>query len=80
MSGFAESGSQPPGLLKSGNFLTSSVTFAEDAAPENLFIYALFNDALYISEYTASNGRMISKQSIGKDIGKNGHDLIEVLF
>lgn len=71
-----ERGAEPSDLLKLGNFLTSSVTCTEDAVPDTLLIYVLFNDALCSSDYIVLIGRMISKQSIGKDTEKKGHDLI----
>jgi hypothetical protein len=39
-------------------------------------VKCLFNDALSNSDYTASNGRIISEKWIGKDVQESGRELI----
>jgi hypothetical protein len=38
----------------------------------SLFIYSIFNDAMSTSNYGASNGKMISKYLIWKDVEGSG--------
>jgi hypothetical protein len=42
-----------------------------------LIIYSLFNDVFSTSDYTVSNGSMICKLTIGKDVEGSSCDLIQ---
>jgi hypothetical protein len=46
----------------------------------SIFIYGVFDDAVSISDYTASSGRMIDECLIVKNLKGSGHGQMQVLY